>query len=81
MAIREGLALATRLGCNDVIMKSDSMETIHGVEAWWGESSTIFADCVDLTTLIDKVLFQHRPRELNEVAHELARDIFSSMNP
>jgi ribonuclease HI len=37
IAMREGLALATRLGCNDVIMKSDSMETIEactGVEAW-----------------------------------------------
>jgi ribonuclease HI len=29
MAMREGLALATRLGCNDVIMESDSMETIE----------------------------------------------------
>jgi ribonuclease HI len=83
MAMREGLALATRLGCNDVIMESDSMETMKacmGVEAWWGKSSVIFADCVDLATLIDKVSFKHCPHEANEVAHELARDSFSSMN-
>jgi hypothetical protein len=83
MAMREGLALATRVGCIDVIMESDSMETVEActrVKAWWGESLAIFADCVDLATLIDKVSFQHCLREANEVTHELARDSFSSIN-
>jgi hypothetical protein len=50
MAMREGLSLANPHGCNDVIMELDSIETIEactGVEAWWGETSAIFAYCVD----------------------------------
>jgi hypothetical protein len=47
-------------------------------EAWWGESSAIFADCVDLASLIDKVSFKHCLREVNEVAHDIARFCFSS---
>jgi hypothetical protein len=29
MAMREGFALAHRLGCNNVIMESDSLETVE----------------------------------------------------
>jgi ribonuclease HI len=75
MAMREGLVLATRLGCNDVIMESDSMETIEACAGLKHGGVN-----PQLTTLIDKVSFQHCPREANEVAHELARDSFSSMN-
>jgi ribonuclease HI len=42
MAMREGLVLANRLGCNGVIIESDSMEIVvscSGEEIWWGESS------------------------------------------
>jgi ribonuclease HI len=83
MAMREGLALANRLGCNNIIMESDSKETVDactGSEIWWGESAAIFADCVDLAALIDKVSFKHCPREANEVAHEIASNSFSSRN-
>jgi ribonuclease HI len=81
LAMREGLALANRLGCHNVMMESDSIETVEtctGDEAWWGESSSIFADCVDLASQIDKVSFKHCPREVNEVAHDIARFCFSS---
>jgi ribonuclease HI len=80
MAIREGLALAVRLGCNNVQAESDLMETIEactGAEAWWGESSAVFADCVDLMTLIGEVQFLYCPREANGAAHELARACFN----
>jgi ribonuclease HI len=80
MAIREGLALAVRLGCNNVQAESDSMETIEactGAEAWWGESLAVFADCVDLMTLIGEVQFLYCPREANGAAHELARACFN----
>jgi ribonuclease HI len=83
MAMREGLALANRLGCSTVIMESDSLETIDactGSESWWGESAAIFADCVDLAALIDKVAFKHCPREANEVAHEIASNSYSTRN-
>ena len=77
--MKEGLMLANRFRCNDVIAESDSLEVIEacsGEEAWWGESSAIFADCVDLITQIGTVTFRHCPREANEVAHELARLCF-----
>jgi hypothetical protein len=83
MAMREGLSLATRLGCNNVQMESDSTETVDacsGDEPWWGESSAIFADCVNLAALVGNVFFKHCPREANKVAHELARVCFSSIS-
>jgi ribonuclease HI len=83
MAMREGLSLATRLGCSNVLMESDSTETVDacsGDEPWWGESSAIFADCVDLAALVGNVSFKHCPREANEAAHELARVCFSSIS-
>jgi ribonuclease HI len=39
MAMREGLSLANRMGCTNVIMESDSSETVdacNGTEVWWG---------------------------------------------
>jgi hypothetical protein len=83
MAMREGLALANRLGCNSVIMESDSLETVDactGSETWWGESAAIFANCVDRAALIDKVSFKHCLRQANEVAHEIASNSFSTRN-
>jgi hypothetical protein len=62
-------------------MDSDSLETIEACvreEAWWGKSSAIFADCLDIASFIDSVLFKHCPREANEAAHELARSSFSN---
>jgi ribonuclease HI len=81
MAMREGLALANRLGCNNVLMESDSIETVEacsGDEAWWGENSAIYADYVDLAALLGNVTFKYCPREANRVAHEIARFCFSS---
>jgi hypothetical protein len=83
LATREGLSLANRFGCSNVIMESDSMETVDacsGNEVWRGESSAIFAHCLDLATLIDNVWFKHCPREANGVAHELARNSFCDQN-
>lgn len=55
VAMKEGLALANLFGCNDVVAESDSLEVIEacsGQEAWWGDSSAVFADCVDLAAQI-----------------------------
>jgi ribonuclease HI len=79
MAMREGLSLANHMVCTNVIMESDSSETIdacNGTEAWWGEYAAILAGCVDLASLLNSVCFQYCPREANEVAHDLARDSF-----
>jgi ribonuclease HI len=79
LAMREGLALACRLGCQAIVAESDSLETINsctGVDTWWSESAPIFADIVDLASNIDKLEFKHIPREANLVAHEIARSCF-----
>jgi hypothetical protein len=70
LVMMEGLALANRCGCNNVIMESDSMETVDacsGNEAWWGESSAIFADCIDLATLIYKVLNTAQEKQMESL--------------
>ena len=72
--------MANRMGCNNVVADGDSLEIIQactGEGSWWGESSAIFADCVDLVATIGRVNFQHCLRGANEVAHELARSCFS----
>jgi ribonuclease HI len=80
LAMKEGLGLASRLGANDVIMESDSLEIIDacsGVDEWWGDASAIFVDCMDLAAGIGKVVFKHCRREANEAAHLLARNSFT----
>ncbi|XP_051221615.1 uncharacterized protein [Lolium perenne] len=83
MALREGLSLAHRIGCNNVIAESDSLETVEactGAEVWWGDSAAVFADCVDLMALIGSVQVQHCPREANGAAHALAKFCSSDKN-
>lgn len=80
-AMKEGLDLANRMGCSNIVAESDSMEIIDactGESTWFDESAAIFADCVDMATLIGKVSFVHCPRNANRVAHEIARFGFSS---
>jgi ribonuclease HI len=53
LAMRDGLELAIKLGCNRVQAESDSTEVIeacNGCDRWWSEESTVFADCVDLSS-------------------------------
>jgi hypothetical protein len=60
IAMREGLSLANHLGCNNVQVESDSIEIVQacmGEESWWGDSSAIFADCIDLAIIIENVKF------------------------
>jgi ribonuclease HI len=83
MAMKNGLLLANRLGCNRIQAESDSLEIIDacsGGDSWWSEAAAIFADCVDLATTIGTVSFHYCPREANKVAHELARASFSNAN-
>jgi hypothetical protein len=67
MAMREGLSLAIRLSCGNVIMVSDSIETIEactGEEAWSvvGRILGNIQDSVDLASLIDSVSFNQRSK-------------------
>jgi hypothetical protein len=76
IAMKEGLALALRLGCNSVHAESDSSETIdacNGSESCWSEPTAIYADCIDLSTSIGSVSDSHISREANKAAHKLTR--------
>jgi hypothetical protein len=64
-AMKIGLSLASRMGCNQVQEESDSIETVEacaGEEAWRSESTTIFADCVDSTMLTGNIYFTYHSR-------------------
>ena len=79
LAMKEGLVLANRLGCHNIIAESDSIETIEacaGGEMWWTDSAPIYADCVELDFSIEGVIFKHCPREANKAAHEIAKECF-----
>jgi hypothetical protein len=81
VAMKEGLGLANGKGCGSIIAESDSLETIQaclGNEAWWTEPAAIYANCVDLATLIGQVSFNHCVREANMPAHVIARECFVS---
>jgi ribonuclease HI len=83
IAMKEGLLLANRLGCNSIIAESDSIVTIDACkvgETWWTESAVIFADCLDHVASIGNVSFVHCPRDANKTAHELARKCFIDKN-
>ncbi|KAI4986208.1 hypothetical protein ZWY2020_018838 [Hordeum vulgare] len=69
MAMRGGLLLTNSLGFNRVEAESDSLSVINC-------SAAVFAECIDLSTSIGKVMFSHCFREANLVAHELAKFSF-----
>jgi ribonuclease HI len=81
LAMKEGLLLADRMGCNSVIAEGDSTKTIEactGIETWWSGQAAVYADCLDIATSIGEVLFKSCPSEANQVAHEIARFSFSN---
>jgi ribonuclease HI len=80
LAMKQGLLLAHQLGCNRVIAESDSSMTIEacsGEQRWDNESTTVYADCIDLVASIGSVSFTHCLREANSVSHCLAREGFT----
>jgi hypothetical protein len=81
LAMKEGLTLAVSLGCNSIIAESDSLVTVEacsGKETWWTTPAAIYADYIDISSIIGSVSFSHCPREENQVAHEIAK--FSFLN-
>jgi ribonuclease HI len=78
-AMREGLKLANLMGCNNIVMESDSLETVEactGETTWWTTSSAIYVDCVDYAVNIGNVHYRFCHREANKVPHELAKECF-----
>ena len=76
LAMRDGMKFANSLGFPRVEAESDSLTVIDsccGQARWWDEAAAIFAECVDVSTLIGKVKFKHCPRNANKAAHVLAK--------
>jgi ribonuclease HI len=55
VAMKEGLILTNEMGCNRVLVESDSTvvtEACPGDQEWCNESVVIYADCIDLVASI-----------------------------
>jgi ribonuclease HI len=91
LAMSHGLSFARSLGYHAIEAESDSLEVIQlcsGEERIWNEATAVYADILEQASQIGKVEFTHCGRDLNSVAHELARFfffleilVFGSMNP
>ncbi|XBI18560.1 hypothetical protein VPH35_060309 [Triticum aestivum] len=72
VALRFGLQLAQKTGCNRLIINSDNMEVIDtmnngGQSA--GAAAAIFEDCFFMACDVPQTSFEHCNREANKVAH------------
>ncbi|XBJ06792.1 hypothetical protein VPH35_012406 [Triticum aestivum] len=75
LAMRDGLVFANALGCNQLEAELDYLQVINccnGQTTWWDASAAIFAECLDISNLIGKVIFKHCYRCFNQAAHVLA---------
>ncbi|KAM3275123.1 hypothetical protein ACQJBY_043852 [Aegilops geniculata] len=76
LALKFGLTLAQRAGCNRLIINSDNLEVIDTMNDGGqpaGAAAAIFDDCFHYACDFIIVRFEHCNREANKVVHELAR--------
>ncbi|KAM3191940.1 hypothetical protein ACQJBY_069278 [Aegilops geniculata] len=76
LALRFGLLLAQRAGCNRLHVNSDNIEVINTMKNGGqsaGAAAAVFDDCYFLACDCPLTRFEHCNREANKVAHELAR--------
>ncbi|XBH88029.1 hypothetical protein VPH35_075380 [Triticum aestivum] len=76
LALRFGLLLAQRAGCNRLDVNSDNIEVINTMKNGGqsaGAAAAVFDDCYFLACDFSLTRFEHCNREANRVAHELAR--------
>jgi hypothetical protein len=74
-ALRHGLLLTESLGCSLVVVESDCLELVEacsGAELW-GPYTPILDDCFQIGQRLGTLKIQHCPREVNMVAHNLAK--------
>ena len=80
-ALQRGLKLVEQIGCNPVVIETDSMElcqAYNGEIEIWSPYSAILVDCFVRAQRIGKISVQHCKREANLLAHNLARYAFDS---
>ena len=79
--MRDGLEMANSRGCVSIVAESDCLEVIQylsGDSQMWNEATAIYADSISIAGLIGTVEFNHCQRDVNKVAHEIARSSFES---
>jgi len=76
LALRFGLYLAQKAGCNPLLVNSYNMEVIEVMKNGGhsaGAAATVFDDCYFIACDFPLVRFEHYNREANKVAHDIAR--------
>ena len=76
-ALRFGLSLAQRAGCNRLVINSYNLEVIETMNNGGrsaGAAAAVFDDCYFLACDFPTSRFEHCNREANKVAHELVLD-------
>jgi hypothetical protein len=76
LALKFGLFLAQKAGCNRLVVNPDNMEVIDTMKTGGhsaGAAATAFDDCYFLACDFSIIRFDHCNREANQVAHEIAR--------
>jgi hypothetical protein len=73
--------LLDQLGCSFIVVESDSLELIqacNGVIEVWSPYSAIWAECFMKASTFNGISFHHCSSDANKVAHELARNAYST---
>jgi hypothetical protein len=67
--------LTESLGCSPVVVESDCLELVEACNSadLWGPYTPILADCFQIGQRLGMLKIQHCPREVNMVAHNLAK--------
>ena len=79
MALLRGLQFLKKLGCSSAIIESDSVELVqacNGEIEVWTSHAAILAEIVMKARMMDTVEFRHCMRDSNQVAHELAKQVY-----
>jgi ribonuclease HI len=81
LALLRGVEFLEQLERTNMCIESDSLELIQAcngeIEAW-SPYSLIMTECFTKVSILRGISFQHCPREANEVAHQLARNAYTS---
>lgn len=78
LAIHHGLALALNCACNYVVVGLDGTDLTDACsgQQQYDHAAAIYARCMGIMGVVEKVEFLHVPHGANGVAHKLARKCF-----
>ncbi|KAE8819066.1 Bidirectional sugar transporter SWEET14 [Hordeum vulgare] len=80
-AIRNGLYLASNIGCNSVEIESDCISTVEAIQSmdeYMGADVVLVLECKQMAMDFTRICYEHCFREANKVADSLARYSFDS---